>query len=184
MSRDRNCFFFFFWPPFCNIISDFRFFAVFWFFWITLSLARTSPPILFGKILFWVRVHRDPPLTTNGSAEGLDHLSVKKGVKMFRRSYCIQYRAALRNLKHHTSIAHLYYKAEILQLSIISVFVGELNFGIQASYTPPFNWLLTTVTPLYWSHFCFRLWQRTTKNFGGQPENCHLVTRGTTPLFS
>ena len=27
-------------------------------------------------------------------------ISLKKGVKMFRRSYCIKYRTALRNLKH------------------------------------------------------------------------------------
>ena len=37
----------------------------------------------------------------------LPHFStdfIKKGVKLFRRSYCIKYRAALRNLKHHPFI--------------------------------------------------------------------------------
>ena len=75
MSRDRNWFFgrhFVIDYP----IFDF-FFAVFWFFWITLSVAHISLPNSFGKVLFWVTIHRDPPLTTNGSAEGLDHLSVK-----------------------------------------------------------------------------------------------------------
>ena len=64
----------FFWLTFCNCISDFRFFAAFWFFWITLSVACISLPNSFGKVLFW---HRDPPLTTNGSTLNLDHLSVK-----------------------------------------------------------------------------------------------------------
>ena len=75
MSRNRNCFF---GRHFVIVYPIFNFFAVFWFFWITLSVTRISPPNLFEKVLFWVRVHRDPPLTTNGSAEGLDHLSVKK----------------------------------------------------------------------------------------------------------
>ena len=30
----------------------FDFFAVFWFFWITLSMARISPPNSFEKVLF------------------------------------------------------------------------------------------------------------------------------------
>ena len=77
MSRDRN---WFFGRHFVILYPIFDFFVVFWFFWITLSVARISPPKSFGKVLFWVRVHRDPappPLTTNESAEGLDHLSVK-----------------------------------------------------------------------------------------------------------
>ena len=75
LSQDRNCFF---GRHFVILYPIFDFFAVFWFFWITLSVARISPQNSFGKVLFWVRVHRDPPLTTNGSAEGLDHLSVKQ----------------------------------------------------------------------------------------------------------
>ena len=74
MSRNRN---WFFGRHFVILYPIFDFFPVFWFFWITLSVARVSPPNSFGKVHFWVRVHRDPPLTTNGSAEGLDHLSVK-----------------------------------------------------------------------------------------------------------
>ena len=31
----------------------------------------------FGKCVFWVWVHREPPLTTKGSAQYLDHLCVK-----------------------------------------------------------------------------------------------------------
>ena len=74
MSRDRN---WFFGRHFVILYPIFDFFVVFWFFWITLSMAHISLPNSFGKALFWVRVHRDPPLTTNGSAESLDHLSVK-----------------------------------------------------------------------------------------------------------
>ena len=50
-------------------ISDF--YAVFWFFWITLSMARISPPNSFGKVLFWVRVHRDPPWPLMGVQKAL-----------------------------------------------------------------------------------------------------------------
>ena len=67
-----------FWPPFVIVYPIFDFFAVFWFFWITLSVAPISPPNSFGKVLFWVRVHRDPPLTTNWSTLYLHHLSVKQ----------------------------------------------------------------------------------------------------------
>ena len=73
MSQNRN---WFFGRHFVIVYPIFDFFAVFWFFWITSSVARISTPNSFGKVLSWVRVHRDPPLTTNGSAERLDHLSV------------------------------------------------------------------------------------------------------------
>ena len=49
-----------------------------------------------SKIVFWAAL---PHFSTN---------FIKKGDKLFRRSYCIQIRAALRNLNHHTFIAHLY----------------------------------------------------------------------------
>ena len=58
MSRDRN---WFFGRHFVIVYPILIFFPVFWFFWITLSVARISPPNSFGKVLFWVRVHRDPP---------------------------------------------------------------------------------------------------------------------------
>ena len=72
-----------FWPPFCNCISDFRFFFLLYFgsFGLLYQWPDISPPNSFGKVLFWVRVHRDPPLTTNGSAEGLDHLSVNAAIR-------------------------------------------------------------------------------------------------------
>ena len=73
MSRDGN---WFFGRHFVIVYPIFDFFAVFWFFWITLSVACISPPNSFRKVLFWVRVHRDPLLTTNGSALYLEHLSV------------------------------------------------------------------------------------------------------------
>ena len=79
MSRNRNCFF---GRHFVILYPIFDFFPVFWFFWITLSVASISLPNSFGKVLFWVRVHRDPPLTTNGNAEGLDHLSVNCNFKI------------------------------------------------------------------------------------------------------
>ena len=60
----------------------FDFFAVFWFFWITLSVARISPPNSFGKVLFCVRVHIGTPLTTNGSTLYLDHLSVNYALRI------------------------------------------------------------------------------------------------------
>ena len=58
MSQNGN---WFFGRHFVIVYPIFNFFAVFLFFWITLSVARISPPNSFGKVLFWVRVHRDPP---------------------------------------------------------------------------------------------------------------------------
>ena len=75
LSRDRNWFFS---PPFCNCISYFSIFLLYF--------------GSFGLLYQWPAFHRQihsgkyfpelgsigtPPLTTNGSAEGLDHLSVK-----------------------------------------------------------------------------------------------------------
>ena len=77
MSRVWNCSF---GRHFVTICPIFDFFALFWFFWITLSVARISAQNSFRKVLFWVRVPRDPPLTTNGSQKYLDHLSVKYAV--------------------------------------------------------------------------------------------------------
>ena len=37
---------------FVIVYPIFDFFAVFWFFWITLSVAGISPPNSFGKVLF------------------------------------------------------------------------------------------------------------------------------------
>ena len=94
MSRNRNCFF---GRHFVIVYPIFDFFAVFWFFWITLSVARILPPNLFGKVLFWVRVHRDPPLTTNGSAEGLDHFTLDGKFNIKTRHYsCGEYLGILK----------------------------------------------------------------------------------------
>ena len=48
MSRDGN---WFFGRHFVIVYPIFDFFAVFWFFWITLSVARISLPNSFRKIL-------------------------------------------------------------------------------------------------------------------------------------
>ena len=66
-----------FWQPFCYCKSDF---------WIFYSLLVLSDYFISGvnlsskftrKVLSWVRVHRDPLLTTNGSQKYFDHVSVK-----------------------------------------------------------------------------------------------------------
>ena len=76
MLRDGN---WFFGRHFVTVYPIFDFLTVFWFFWITLSVAHIPLPNSFGKVLFWVRVHLGSPLTTNGSTLYLDHLSVKAG---------------------------------------------------------------------------------------------------------
>ena len=48
-SRNRN---WFFGCHFVIVYPIFDFFAVFWFFWITLSVTRISPPNSFEKVLF------------------------------------------------------------------------------------------------------------------------------------
>ena len=68
LSRDRS---WLFGRHIVIVYPIFDFFAVFWFFWITLSLARISPPNSFGKVLFWVRVHRDPPWPLTGVQKAL-----------------------------------------------------------------------------------------------------------------
>ena len=73
MSRDGNCFF---GHHFVIVYPIFDIFCCIWFFWITLSVARISPPNSFGKELFWVRVHRDPPWPLTGVHYTLTILSV------------------------------------------------------------------------------------------------------------
>ena len=68
MSRDRN---WFFGRHFVIVYPIFDFFVVFWFFWITLTVACISPPNSFGRVLFWVRVHRDPPWPLTGVQKAL-----------------------------------------------------------------------------------------------------------------
>ena len=63
MSQDGNCFF---GRHFVIVYPIFYFFAVFWFFWITLSVACISLSNSFGKVLSWVRVHMDPPWPLTG----------------------------------------------------------------------------------------------------------------------
>ena len=40
-------------------------------FFVALSVTRISPPNSFGKVLFWVRVHRDPPWPLTGVQKAL-----------------------------------------------------------------------------------------------------------------
>ena len=78
MSWDRN---WFFWPPFCNCISDFRFFLLYFgSFGLFYQWPAFHHQIHSGKYFPELGSIGSPPLlTTNGSAEGLDHLSVKIG---------------------------------------------------------------------------------------------------------
>ena len=73
MSRDRNCFF----GRHFVIVYPIWFFVVFRFFWITLTVARISPPNSFRKVLFWVRVHRDPPWPLMGVQKALTTYVIK-----------------------------------------------------------------------------------------------------------
>ena len=72
MSQDRN---WFFWPPFCNCISDFRFFLLYFgSFRFLYQWPAFHCQIHSGKYFSELGSIGTPPLTTNGSAEGLDHL--------------------------------------------------------------------------------------------------------------
>ena len=83
MSRDGN---WFIGRHFVIVYPIFDFFAVFWFFWITLSVARISPPNSFGKVGAYFSELGSigtPPLEYNGSrpTQYLDHLSGKELIK-------------------------------------------------------------------------------------------------------
>ena len=141
MSRNRNCFFFFFF--FCRhfviVYPIFDFFAEFWFFGLLYQWPAFHRQIHSGKYFSELG-----SFTTNGSAEGLDHLSVNSHDRIsISVTKYIQKNKNISVILYFTRTRKLNGVFPILSLKVdhLDTFVKKKpNFNIWCLLGPTWNW--------------------------------------------